>query len=167
MALVRDKGAGDTFGFEQLIELLDAVKFESRTQQAFDKAQNRIGLVFVAMARKKITVDKVYAPNSPATIALKRSSLPLVETGDLVGSITYDVKDPFRVLLGINSVRLSGGRFLYEVLHNGATIRRGNSVWVIPPRPFLSAVWEDPDFIKTVTKFYLEALVQSLLPKGV
>lgn len=161
--VVKDKDG--TFGFDELLPLLDAVKFQQRAQTAFTKAQNKIGLTFVARARKAIVVDKVYTPNAAATIALKGSSTPLVDTGDLIGSLTFEVPDPFKVVLGINSPMLSSGRFLYEVLHNGATIRRGNSVWVIPPRPFLTTVWEDPDFIKQVTRFYLEALIEALLGK--
>ena len=151
-----------TFGFDELLSILDKKRFKAAAAVSFRKANNRIGLVFVRDARKLITVDKIYLPNSPATIALKGSSTPLIDTGDLVGAITYEVKSPFLVRLGVNSPKLSSGRYLYEVLHNGATIRRGGSVWIIPARPFLSTVWEDPDFTKEVARHYLTALAEAL-----
>ena len=148
----------NTFGFDQLDAMLDSQLFVQNMKQIFPRAHARIGTKFVGDARKAIIVDKIYKPNALSTIVRKGSSTPLVDKGDLVGSLTYDVKDHLVVELGINSPRLSSGRFLYEVLHNGATIKRGGSTWTIPGRPFLTTVWESDDFVAFIEATYGEAL---------
>jgi len=50
-----------------------------------------VGLSVVAMIQERIS-DGIPPPNSPITIEKKGSSKPLIDTGQLRSSITYDVK---------------------------------------------------------------------------
>jgi hypothetical protein len=53
-------------------------------------ALKRLGLYFQAMIRKTIK-DGPWTPNAPATIAIKGSSKPLVDTGRMIGAVNYEV----------------------------------------------------------------------------
>jgi len=57
-----------------------------------DKALNLVGLQMAADMKKSIK-DGLTPPNSPRTIAKKKSSKPLIDTGQLVTSITHAVVD--------------------------------------------------------------------------
>ncbi len=50
-----------------------------------------LGQKVVAMVRKRIR-SRIAPPLDPATVARKGSSVPLIDTGQLVQSITYEVK---------------------------------------------------------------------------
>lgn len=155
-----------TFGFDQLDAMLGGdPTFARRFESAFTKANRQIGTKFVRDARVQITRTKPFAANAPATIAAKKSTTPLVDHGDLVGSLNYDVKGPDLVRMGINSPRLASGRYLYEVLHNGATVRRGAGVWILPARPFLSTVWENPKFLEFIEDRFKRALASLFTAK--
>ena len=86
-------------------------------------AMERIGLLAVAMARKRIQ-DRAYAPNSELTVALKGSSTPLVNDGDLFGALTSEVVDD-GVWFGVQRQRLTDGGEMTNIaliLHEGASI---------------------------------------------
>lgn len=56
-----------------------------------DKAYNQIGLAIAGLIQKKIR-DIVTPPNSPYTIALKKSSKPLIDFGQMIASIRHVVR---------------------------------------------------------------------------
>jgi hypothetical protein len=158
----------------------------------FPDAMHRMGRLFVARASDVILDDKPFEANAPLTVALKGSETPLVDHGDLVGSLTYDVISWKKLRMGVNSRTLSNGRLLAEVLHEGATIRvtqrmrravmaklreklgdrrfghladgfgPAKSVWIIPPRPFLTKTFADDVFVDRSAEWMLEALDASL-----
>lgn len=112
-----------TFGFDRLHALLDGRQWIKRFDRHMKRAHAQVGEKFVQMAADAITAEKPYAANAPLTVALKRSSTPLVNHGDLVGSLTYQVRDLKTLRVGVNSRRVGRSRrFLAEILHNGATI---------------------------------------------
>lgn len=63
------------------------VKGQNTTHSALDKA----GLVFVASMRQRVR-GGIPPALHPTTIARKGSSTPLIDTGQLVGSITHKVE---------------------------------------------------------------------------
>lgn len=67
----------------------------AQTQQPFShkrsKALNRVGLKMVGDMQKRISAH-IPPPNSPVTIARKGSSTPLIDTGQLRGAISYEVR---------------------------------------------------------------------------
>lgn len=108
--------------WKRYLEATDPDEFRSRARFYFTRANRRIGIAFVRIARDWIRANR-FAPNAPLTVALKGRSLPLVDNGDLVGSLSYDVRGPDGVALGISRSPLAGKRMLYEVLHDGARVR--------------------------------------------
>jgi len=52
----------------------------------------KAGMVGQAACKKWITDGTNLAPNAPATIARKGSSTPLIDTGALLNSITYEIR---------------------------------------------------------------------------
>jgi hypothetical protein len=55
------------------------------------KALNIVGLKLQTMFRQKIETGP-FKPNSPVTIILKGSDKPLIDTGQMLGSIDFEVK---------------------------------------------------------------------------
>mgnify|MGYP006908240361 FL=1 len=120
----KDPPGDGTFGFQDLLHLLDPDRFREALEKHLATAHARVGQEFVTRTVTTITRKKPFDPNAPLTVALKGSSTPLVDRGDLVSRITFEVVSAVRVRLGIASPKLDAGkgRYLYEVLHNGATI---------------------------------------------
>ena len=57
-----------------------------------EKEMNKAGMIGRDACKKYITDGTHLAPNAPATIARKGSSTPLIDTGALLNSITYEVR---------------------------------------------------------------------------
>lgn len=124
-------GKRGLFGdWNQLAEQLNAEGFEQRVREVGRKANTRIGLQGVAEIRRSIRAGE-YEPNSAATIALKGSSKPLVDRGDLQRAITFEVQQGRdnrgrfnskggSVTIGVN--RRSPKANIAEALHEGFTI---------------------------------------------
>lgn len=105
--------------------------------------------------------SRSFAPNSPTTIALKGSSSPLIDHGDLIGSIQTKMIDSNTSFAGVLKKHPSGAN-IAEILNFGTNrAGRGNKV-VIPPRPFITEVAESPKLKKEVEelveKTYREAI---------
>lgn len=62
-----------------------------RLQMSFEQAANILGVKYAAMIQKRITTH-IPPPNAPSTVAAKGSSTPLIDTGILRASITYQLK---------------------------------------------------------------------------
>lgn len=113
-----------TFGFEEFAHLTDPARIDAMFKKYLPKTHDYVGTnIFQPAAVKKITRERPFAPNAALTIAIKKSSTPLVDNGDLVGSIGHEVVDGGMTLrMGVSSPKTKSGRYLYEILHNGATI---------------------------------------------
>jgi hypothetical protein len=57
-----------------------------------EQAIQLLGMKMQSMVRNRILVDMIPPPNRPSTVARKGSSRPLVDTGQLVGALTYEVR---------------------------------------------------------------------------
>lgn len=60
------------------------------------RALNTLGAFAAAKVKNTITVGRLLAPNAPSTIEAKGSDRPLVDTGRLVQSITWQVMNNIR-----------------------------------------------------------------------
>ena len=173
------------FGFDQLAKMLDSASFKRRFKVDMLRAQKRVGSRFQDDVRERIN-DHKYAANSLVTVLGKGSDTPLVAGGDLFGSVTWNA-EPFRIQLGVASIRLKSGRLLAEVLHNGATIpvtplmrkalfarlsksarRRLASVdgpkpfWTIPARPYLGDVFKSRSWRSFAQRQYADAIHRTI-----
>ena len=69
--------------------------FEAVVKGSIDGAENELekaGMIGRDACKKYITDGTHLAPNAPSTIAKKGSSTPLIDTGALLNSITYEVR---------------------------------------------------------------------------
>lgn len=108
--------------WKKYLAATDPRELERRARFYFRRANRRIGIAFVRIARDFIKQRK-YAVNAPLTVALKGKSLPLADSGQLMAALTFDLRGPFGVALGVGRSPMAGRRLLYEVLHDGARIR--------------------------------------------
>lgn len=73
----------------------------AKIKAALTKCAARVGNYGASQVKKGI-INGNFTPLHPVTIARKHSSKPLVDHGDLVGSITYQVFDETkRVFIGV------------------------------------------------------------------
>lgn len=57
------------------------------------RAMEILGMTMQGMVKRRILVMLIPPPNAPSTVAAKGSSRPLVDTGQLVGAISYEIKE--------------------------------------------------------------------------
>jgi hypothetical protein len=143
--------------WQKFVDRFDPIRFKRQLGEEAVKGMQKVGRTSVRVARKKVK-GREYAENAPSTIKAKGSSMPLVNHGDLVGSIGFDVVQAGDVImeLGANkSVQGKKGRVnVAAVLHEGVkgvsrrhfgmvgptrgvSIDFSGSGWTIPPRPYL------------------------------
>lgn len=111
-----------TGAWKAFTEALDPVVFRQRLERNLLRAGERIGRQAQARVRRAIRAGD-FAPNSPITVILKGSSKPLVDTGALFQSITFDQPDPWTVRVGVLRARAGEKQVnIAAILHEGATI---------------------------------------------
>jgi len=108
--------------WRRYLELMDPKAVKVRLAKGAARAGARVGQHFQREARARIR-GQDYAPNSPVTVALKGSSTPLVDRGDLYQGLTYDQPDPYTIRLGVMRRAVGDkGINVAAILHEGATI---------------------------------------------
>lgn len=170
-------------------EALNGRAFERRLDSEVDRANQRIGLDAVRAIRVAIRAG-VYTPNAPLTVAMKGSSKPLIDTGDLNRRITHDVERGKRaVWVGLK--RNERQTSIAEKLHDGfvidleahpnirkavfaklrergrmfrgsVSLASGTKRWVVPPRPFITEPLAAPEFQSSIRRHYHEAFGRAL-----
>lgn len=106
--------------WRRLKAALDPERLRARLHREIAAANKRIGLKGRALVVKSIRA-RDYAPNSPITIAIKGSSAPLVDRGDLIQSITYSVPEWYRLRIGVLK-QTPAQLNIARILHEGAVI---------------------------------------------
>jgi len=86
-----------TIAYEKNVALINAKKKEltgliEDGKISTEFALKTLGEFFVAIVYKTIGESGNFAPNAPATIAIKGSSAPLIDKGRLRQSVTYEVR---------------------------------------------------------------------------
>ena len=161
----------------------------ARMRKELSKVTKRAGANAAAAVKKGIVSGAPgglpFWPLRESTIERKGSSKPLIDHGDLLGSITYVDIDINTVWVGVKkgSRSSSGGDLadiarvhefgkLIEVtpkmrayLHSqGLHLKPDTEYIVIPPRSFLRATLNDQAFREANGKLYLKALMRLFLP---
>ena len=155
---------------------LDEILNPSRIAAGIQQAAARVGNYGASEVKKGIVSGapggQKFAPLSPITIARKGSSKPLIDKGDLVGSITYQVIDSDNVFIGVKKGKEANIAAVHEFgctinvtpkmrayLHyQGIHLKASTQFIVIPPRPFLRSVLLSNDFKAKVTEIYIQAI---------
>lgn len=106
-------------GLAEWQNVTDANAFSRRLQKNIRRATGLNALAAAKKMRQVIQAGGLKA-NAPLTVALKGSSKPLVEGGDLFQSITVQQINEDEMFVGV--LRTEGDFNLVEILHEGATI---------------------------------------------
>ena len=153
-----------------------------RLTSIFHRAAARVGNYGAAMIQKGIVSGApggyTFTPNSPMTIEKKGSSKPLIDKGDLLGSVTYEVLDNGNgVFIGVKSGKEANIAAVHEfgcmigvtpkmrayMHYQGIHLRKSTTHIFIPPRPFLEPVLMGSEFYSKVREIYIEALTGAFL----
>jgi len=138
-------------GFDELKDRLDPKKFPKRLRKHVKVATKAVGLAAEDAIKEGIHRGQygteTAEPNAPITIERKKSSRPLVDTGELTKSINDRVASWKTVFVGVLKDRIvknknGRGRHLLsiaKVLHDGAVVTIGGTTVTIPKRPFLKS----------------------------
>ena len=154
----------------------------ARLMSIFQRAAARVGNYGATEIQKGIISGapggQKLEENTPATIMLKGSSKPLIDKGDLVGSITYQILDNGNgVFIGIKYGKEANIAAIHEYgcvipvsdkmrgyLHyRGINLRKDTQYIFICPRPFLSPVLRSSEFLNKVRDIYMKTLTGAFL----
>lgn len=164
---------------------LDEILNPARLVEGIRQAAARVGNYGASEVKKGIVSGspggQTFAPNSPLTIARKKSSSPLIAQSDLVGSITYQIVDDAKsVFVGVKkgAKRKDNGKDIAEIAavhefgctipvtrkmrayfrHQGINFKASTQYIHIPARPFLRPVLNSSDFKAKVAEIYIQAI---------
>ena len=79
-------------------------KFTDNTEQDIETKLDFVGEFLAGKMKEKI-MSRIPPPNAPSTIAAKGSSLPLVDTGEMMGAIDHKSKEKYTVDVGVFGAR--------------------------------------------------------------
>lgn len=155
---------------------VDAILNSSRIDSALKKAGGKIGSYGSSEVKRGIVSGapggQAFQPLSPMTIARKGSSKPLIDKGDLLGSISYKVVDEDKVFIGVSDKEEAMIAAVHEFgctipvtpklrayfHYQGIHLRTETVSLHIPSRKFLRPVLESEKFQKELIEICIEAL---------
>lgn len=155
---------------------LDEILNPARIAAGIRQAAARVGNYGASQVKKGIVSGapggQAFVPNSPLTVERKGSSKPLINHGDLVGSITYEVVDSKSVFIGVKKGKEHNIAAVHEfgctiavtpkmrayLHHQGVHLRASTQYIHIPARPFLRPVLHSDDFKAKVAEIYIQAI---------
>ena len=155
---------------------IDEILNPAKIAEGMRQAAARVGNYGASEVKKGIVSGspggKTFKPNSPLTIARKGSSKPLIDKGDLVGSITYQIIDSDNVFIGVKKGKEANIAAVHEFgctikvtpkmrayLHyQGVHLKPSTQMIYIPARPFLRPVLDSSDFRAKVAEIYIQAI---------
>ena len=155
---------------------IDEIFNPAKIAEGMRQAAARVGNYGASEVKKGIVSGspggKTFKPNSPLTIARKGSSKPLIDKGDLVGSITYQIIDSDNVFIGVKKGKEANIAAVHEfgctikvtpkmrayLHHQGVHLKPSTQMIYIPARPFLRPVLDSSDFRAKVAEIYIQAI---------
>ena len=168
-----------TGDWDKLNNILNPARLKAKLHGAAAK----VGNYGVTAVKKGIAEGKNFAPNHPYTVAKKGSSKPLIDKGDLLGSVNYEVFDSANaVFVGVKKTVKNGENVaniaavhefgcmikvtpkMRAYLHyNGLHLKKSTEYIHIPPRPFLSPIFKSKEFLNKVADIYLKAVKEAFV----
>ena len=155
---------------------LETVLNPSKLADGIRQAASRVGNYGASEVKKGIVSGapngQTFTPDSALTIERKGSSKPLINHGDLVGSVTYQVIDSKNIFVGVKKGKEANIAAVHEfgctigvtpkmrayLHHQGVHLRASTQYIVIPPRPFLRPVLLGDKFKAKVAEIYIQAI---------
>ena len=159
-------------------------EFDERLHRNAEKTLRRAGEELASDMKTRILDGKDMKPLHGFTIAQKGSSKPLVDDGDMLGSIGVRFIEELAVFVGAHR-KTEDGRDLVE-LHNrengtrvkvtpkmraylrarGFNLKKETTELFIPGRPFIKPAYEDFKDRKVAEKLALQMVEDTLEGKG-
>lgn len=172
----------ELYGFETFQHMMKGSPFEMRLIINMRKKNKILSSLGAARLMKEISTGR-FKENSPVTVFLKGSARPLIDHGDLFGSVSGELtSDLYGFVVGVTR-RTIGGKNLAHMLETGFTIavtskmrrffwaqsrRSGGKIKAlkastthlkVPPRSYMEqAFFHDKDFSLLVTKQWKSAI---------
>ena len=143
-------------------------------------ALRRAGLELEGFIKNRILTGKDMSPLHPVTIAMKGSSKPLIDGGDLLGSVGYRFVEADAVFVGVHRMAADGTNIaaLHErekgtkvkvtpkmraFLHaNGLHLKKTTTEIFIPGRPFVKPAYLDFKGKGITKKLFSNAIAKTL-----
>ncbi len=152
----------------------------AKLRAALTKSAARVGNYGASQVKKGIISGapggKTFAPLSQFTIERKRSSKPLIDHGDLVGSVTYQVFDNAKsVFVGVKKGKEVNIAAVHEfgctipvtpkmrayLHHQGIHLKTTTQYINIPARPYIRPVLYNDEFQNKVREIYAQAIQEA------
>lgn len=174
-------------GFDEFQALMKEQGFANEIRNAMRQKNRALALLGKAKLVNTMLSGQ-FAPNSPVTIALKKSSKPLVNHGDLVGNVGARSVSWQSFHVGIKRVTPRGQNlahmletgftirvtpamrrwFFYQAKESGGKfkpLRESTTVLKVPARPYMrAAFFEDESFAQFVHKEWL-GVIDTIMQK--
>ncbi|MBR0096877.1 MAG: hypothetical protein IJP88_06820 [Synergistaceae bacterium] len=174
-------------GLEGSWDKLNVILNPDRLRRKLNQTAARVGNYGVKLIKEGIVSGAPngvkFADNHPYTIARKGSSKPLINKGDLLGSVTYAVPEVNSVFIGVKKSAKGGAnaaniaavhefgctikvtpKMRAYLHHNGLHLKKSTQYIHIPPRPFLSPIFNSEEFLDKVAEIYLKAVKEAFRP---
>ena len=158
--------------------------FDERLRQNAKRMLLKAGQELASDVRVRILDGKGMKRLHPFTVAQKKSSKPLIDGGDLLGSVGVTPVSDFEVLVGVNRKAADGTNLgaLHErengtripvtpkmrgfLAARGLHLKAGTKELFIPGRPFLKPAYKDFRDRKAGENLAVELVEQTLAGKG-
>jgi hypothetical protein len=155
-------------GFDRLRRMLNPIKFERALKRRVKEQNEKLSKITVDALDKSIESEGVQ--NRPLTKILKHSHKPLIEEGEMFGSVGSKLKGFYQFTTGVKRIG-SKGQNVAAILHEGAIVpvsegmrsyframaaefsplvkplKASTSQIVIKPRPFMKRAFFDNDVL--------------------
>lgn len=154
MATAGMRKFGDWKKLQRIMERCDR-----NLQKNANVALYRAGLELESLIKNRILGGKDMSPLHPFTIAMKGSSKPLIDHGDLLGSVGFRFIDENTIFVGVHrkaadgtdvaavheyGVRIKVTPKMRAYLHaRGLHLKKTTTEIFIPARPFVRPAYED------------------------
>ena len=163
--------------WDKIASLFNSSALNSFLHKAAERVGNEGRSMVIQGIKSGAPGGMPFKPLSPVTIANKGSSKPLINHGDLIGSVTYEVLDNNHVFIGVKKGQEANIAAVHEfgctirvtqkmrayLHHNGIHLKTSTQYIHIPARPFLRPVLLGDEFKNVITNVYLEALKKVFL----
>ena len=174
-----------TGDWDKVANLLNPARMQKKLHQAAARVGNYGASEVKKGIRSGAPCGETFAPLHPATIARKGSRKPLIDKGDLIGSVTYVIPNPDTVFIGVKKTAKSkDGKSEANIAavhefgctipvtpkmraylhHEGIHLKASTQYVNIPARPFLRPIFNSNEFREKIAEIYLTAIKEAFMP---
>ena len=168
----------------KLENLLNPMRMRQKLYQAGAKVGNYGASEVKKGIRSGAPAGETFTPLSQVTIDRKGSSKPLIDKGDLIGSVTYELPSRDTVFIGVKKASKNKDgtseaniaavhefgctipvtpKMRAYLHHQGIHLKASTQYIHIPARPFLRPIFNSSDFRKKIAEIYMKAIKEAFI----